>query len=87
MAEKRVMVAVSNDLYSVKAALEEAGFQTVGIADNLAGVHAVVTSGIDQAFLGESLRATRAPVIDAAGLSPDQVVESVRRAVEVRGQL
>lgn len=72
-------VAVEEGLEPVRRALAAAGYTVVGLHGQAwRGARAVVVSGIDDGFLGREDTALRAPVIDAAGLRPGEVVALVR---------
>ncbi len=77
-------VAVEQGLRPFQQALQTAGFIVVevdepGQIDQL-GAHAIVVSGMDRNFLGIQ-DSRESPVITAAGLSPEQVVDEVRRSL------
>jgi len=77
-------IAVEQGLRPFRQALKEAGFMVVEITkpdeiDTLAP-HAVVVSGMDADFMGIQ-DAREAPVITAAGRTPEEVVNQVRRSL------
>ncbi|MCL8208433.1 MAG: YkuS family protein [Actinomycetia bacterium] len=72
-------VAVDAELTPVADALKAAGFRVVGLDADLGRVQAVVVDGMEKRFLGMNRPSTPAPVIEARGLSAQQVVAEVRR--------
>lgn len=77
-------IAIEQGLRPFQQALQTAGYIVVelrepGEIDHL-GAHAVVISGMDRNFLGIQ-DSRESPVITAAGLSPEQVVDEVRRSL------
>ncbi|CAB1127943.1 conserved protein of unknown function [Candidatus Hydrogenisulfobacillus filiaventi] len=75
----KVMVAVEEDLAPVRMALARAGFTVVSLAGNAWNeAQAIVVNGLDDRFLGMEDPRTAAPVIDAAGMTPEEVVASVQ---------
>lgn len=80
-------VAVEQGLRPFQEALRNAGF-TVSEIERPEDVgrlepHAIVVSGMDRDFLGKD-DARNAPVINAAGRTPEQVVSEVRRSLGPR---
>lgn len=75
-------IAVEQGLRPFQKALETAGYMVVEVHSNedLRSVHphAVVISGIDRNFMGID-HGGKPPVIDAAGRTPEEVVDEVRR--------
>ncbi len=75
-----VTVAVQAPLEPFEQALTDAGFIVVPLTQNSwHDAQAVVVHGMDDHFLGMAEPNTRAPVINADGLTPDEVVGMVRR--------
>lgn len=80
-------VAVEQGLRPFQDALRDAGFTVVEMSEpedvSRLGAHAFVVSGVDQDFLGiqDSLDS---PVISAAGRTPQEVVDEVRRSLGPR---
>jgi hypothetical protein len=87
----RPMVAVDDALGAVQAALEAAGFTTVSVtAPTARNAQAVVVNGADgfpPGFLGmtPTTAAWPMPVINADGLTANQVVAQVKSRLEARG--
>jgi hypothetical protein len=75
-------IAVEQGLRPFQKALETAGFMVVEVQrdEDLKSLrpHAVVISGLDRDFLGLD-DGGRLPVIDAAGRTPEEIVDEVRR--------
>lgn len=80
-------VAIEGGLRPFQEALKNAGFVVVEIRtpEEVSGLdpHAVVISGMDQNFLGIT-DAVDAPVVNAAGRTPEEVVLDVRRSLGPR---
>lgn len=72
-------VAVDPELTPVADALEAAGFRVVGLDADLSRVSAVVVDGMEARLMGRTPPSTPAPVIEARGLSAEQVLAEVRR--------
>lgn len=72
-------VAVESQLSNVSEYLERQGFDVLKFQHNdsssgqLQSVDAIITSGMDLDFLGMHDIKTQAPVIDASGLSAQQI--------------
>lgn len=80
-------VAVEAALGPVVDLLEREGFQVVPLRDPVPDqVLAVVTTGGDIDLMGRQDIKTASPVIAAAGKTPAEVLEEVRRAVRTRGE-
>ncbi|MGI6626972.1 MAG: YkuS family protein [Bacillota bacterium] len=80
-------IAVEQGLRPFQHALKTAGFLVVEVkeADELDGLgaHAIVVSGMDDNFMGME-DARQAPLITAAGRTPEEVVDEVRRSLGPR---
>ncbi len=80
-------VAVEQGLRPFQDALKDAGFVVVEIERpeqvDVMDPHAIVISGVDDNFLGIT-DAREAPVINAAGRTPEEVVTEVRRSLGPR---
>lgn len=80
---KTRLVAVEENLTPVAEALRDKGYTVKSLSPGelgtLGGVEAVVVSGQDSNFLGMKDTGTKAPVINAEGLSADDVVAEVER--------
>jgi hypothetical protein len=75
-------VAVESNLTNVDQALQSGGFQTVGLEDSsLNDVSAIVVSGQDKNFLGMQDTSRKIPVINAEGLSAEDVVNQVKNHI------
>ncbi|SHJ77847.1 Uncharacterised protein family (UPF0180) [Anaerobranca californiensis DSM 14826] len=77
----RNIVAVEDGLTDVKQALENAGFKTVNLSQNITNPVAVVVTGMDENFLGMQTVTNEVPVIDCRALTAEQVVEEVQRRI------
>jgi len=74
-------IAVEDSLDSVKQALQNSGHEVVSM-DNMDSVDCAVISGIDNNVMGISDRATKASVIDATGMTADEVVRRVDQSLQ-----
>jgi hypothetical protein len=76
-------IAVENTLTNVKQALESSGHQVVGMdLQSIQNCDCCVISGQDKNMLGIAETATKAAVINAQGLSADEVLEQVNQRVQ-----
>ena len=77
-------IAVEQGLSPHSRVLEEAGYHVVTLNEKSLGMaQAIVVQGTDNNFLGMQDPRTLAPVIDAGGMTPDEVLAAVRdRAIE-----
>ncbi|HWR43781.1 YkuS family protein [Sporomusa sp.] len=73
MAKK---VAVEDNLSTIKQALEKRGY-TVVSPKSKESVMACVVMGMDNNLMDIQSTVTKAPVIDAAGMTPEQVVTRI----------
>lgn len=79
-------VAVEAALGPVVDLLRREGFQVVPLRDPVPDeVQAVVTTAGDIDLMGMQDIKTASPVIAAAGKTPEEVLEEVRRAVRMHG--
>ncbi|HEY8342344.1 MAG TPA: YkuS family protein [Calditerricola sp.] len=75
-------VAVEETLTHVEQALRAGGFEVVPLREDLLQqVDAVVISGQDTNLMGMADRQTEASVINAHGLTAEEVVQAVRERV------
>lgn len=80
-------VAVEAALAPVAEALRREGYRVVPLRDPVPqDVQAVVTTAGDINLMGMQDIKLAGPVIAAAGKTPEQVLEEVRRAVRIRGE-
>ncbi len=73
MAKK---VAVEDNLSTIKKALEQRGY-TVVSPKSKENVMACVVMGMDNNLMDIQNTITKAPVIDAAGMTPEQIVSRI----------
>ncbi len=73
------VVAVEPGLEPVREELRRRGFRTVELDGVPGGVDAVVVRGTDENLLSRQDTLTRAPVVEAAGLTARQVADEVER--------
>lgn len=82
MPDKRV--AVEGNLSSLKKFLSEQGFEVVNLDPvsesglELKNCDAIVISGVDANFLGHQDIMTKAPVIDATGLTETEILSQIK---------
>jgi len=73
-------IVVEPGLEPVRRLLREQGYSVEGLEEqrDLTGVAAVIITGMDVDVLGEQDIRTRAPVINAGGQTPQQVLARLR---------
>ncbi len=82
---ERPIVAVDRDLSRFGEALEGAGYRVVAAGDaDVAEAEVVVRAGMDDHVMGMENREIPAPIVDAAGMTADQVVAAVRHHIHPR---
>lgn len=77
---KRKRIAVEKGLTQVERALKKAGYSIVTLdqqTTNWQNASAVVVSGMEENLLGIQDTMTSAPVIEAKGLTPQQIISEV----------
>lgn len=75
-------IAVENSLDDVKNALEQNGHEVVSMdSGNLQNCDCCVISGQDKNMMGMSETATQASVINAQGMTADQIVERINQSL------
>ncbi|MBU8878363.1 YkuS family protein [Bacillus sp. FJAT-29790] len=81
MAKK---IAVEQSLTNVTDALREKGYDVVDLksAADVENCSACVVSGIDSNFMGMQDVSTQAPIIEASGLSADEVCRQVEERMQ-----
>lgn len=80
MVTKDQLIAVEGSLTNVKQALEREGYRTVELAKaKLNQAQAIVISGMDVNVMQMQDIATNVPVIDASGMSADEVLRNINR--------
>jgi len=77
-------VAVDDKLANIRQALEARGYQVAGLDQDLQDVSVVVVSGMDDNLAGDQTTMTKARVIEAAGMSAEEVVSEVERSIKVQ---
>lgn len=76
-------IAVENSLSNVKQVLESSGHQVVSMEDgNVQNCDCCVISGQDKNMMGIAETATNASVINAQGMSVEEVVQQVNQCVQ-----
>ncbi|SNX55107.1 YkuS family protein [Thermoanaerobacterium sp. RBIITD] len=81
-------IAVERQLSSVKRYLTDKGYDVVNLEQNseLSGIDikdydAIVITGQHRDMLGYENTITKSPVIDAAGLTPEDVESQIKRSI------
>lgn len=75
-------IAVENSLEDVKNALQQNGHEVVSMdSGNLQNCDCCVISGQDQNMMGMSETATQASVINAQGMTADEIVQRVNQSL------
>lgn len=75
-----VRIAVEESLSDIKQALQNNGHEVVSMtANNLSNIQYLVITGQDNNIMGISEAATNASVINADGLTAEEVVEHIDR--------
>jgi hypothetical protein len=80
LANKRI--AVEGNLGPIQEYLNQNGFQTVALNEQTAngqGCDAIVISGADQNLMGIQDAQTKVPVINAHGLTPQEVAKRLQQ--------
>lgn len=83
MAKKRV--AVENTLGNMKQYLDEKGYEVVQLDPHtqsgieMKNCDAIIIGGTDENLMGMETIKTEAPVIDARGMSPEQVLNRLEQ--------
>lgn len=73
------LIAIEDNLSPYQRVLEQAGFQVTALDDHTVGIaQAIVVQGTDNNFLGIDDPKTLAPVINADGMTPHQVLQAVQ---------
>ncbi|MEW6546264.1 MAG: YkuS family protein [Bacillota bacterium] len=86
-SEEEPAVAVETALAPVADLLQREGYRVIPLRTPVPDeVQAVVTTAGDIDLMGMQDIKTRSPVIAAAGKTPQQVLEEVRRAVRLRAE-
>jgi hypothetical protein len=75
-------VAVEDSLGTVKAALQNSGHQVVTMSNNLDDCACCVISGQDKNVMGMADAVTSASVINAEGMTDDEIVRRVDQALK-----
>lgn len=73
-------IAVDSGLTNVSQALKSAGYQVVNLKNvQLENVQCIVVSGGAENIMGIQTTLTKAPVINAEGLSTEEIVQRVKQ--------
>ena len=77
-------IGVEQSLTDVQQALEEKGFDVVALKNeqDATNCDCCVISGLDENMMGINDIVTKGPVIDASGMSADDVCQAVERRIK-----
>jgi hypothetical protein len=75
-------IAVEDSLGSVKSALQNSGHEVVAMSGNVDGCACCVISGQDKNVMGIANAATSAAVINAEGMTADEIVQRVDQSLQ-----
>lgn len=75
-------VAVENSLTNVKQALQDKGHDVVALSANMDACDCCVISGEDKDMMGIADRTTKASVINAQGMTVDEIVQRVDQSMQ-----
>lgn len=86
MPEHKQLIAVDDHLTNVRVALEQAGYETTKIVNGtMTNVAACIVSGLDNNYMGyHDTHNNKFPVIDAAGMSAEDVIKALRAHVRTQ---
>jgi hypothetical protein len=76
-------IAIEGGLTNVKKYLRSQGYD-VETVENVADADkfdAIIVTGLNNNFLGIGDAATKSPVIDASGLTPEEIHENLKRTI------
>lgn len=83
MPEDRRLIALDDQMMRLRTLIEAAGYDVVRMHEvPLDRVAAIVVNGLDANILGGQRRLTPVPIIDASGLTGDELVKAIRSRVE-----
>lgn len=75
-------IGVEDTLGQVKQYLTEKGYEVKSLKENPESYDAIVVSGQDKNFLGMHDTATKVPVIDAKGMTSEQVYDRLKVSLD-----
>lgn len=76
------IIAVQEGLTPLSELLERKGYQVLDLdRADMASVSAVVLTGMSDNMLGDQRTKTKAPVFDAGGKTPDQIVKAIENVL------
>ena len=85
VASLRKIVAVEEGLTPITLLLKRQGYEVVCLdSDRWRTADAVVISGVDKDFLEMESTSTDAPVITAAGKTPQEVLHTIEHSYKMR---
>lgn len=85
MARKRV--AIEGPLGNIGMFLEEKGYEVVSLDPHtqtgieLRNCDAIIISGMDRNLMGDTTIKTASPVIEASGMTPEEVYQQVKNRI------
>ncbi|CAG7624435.1 YkuS family protein [Paenibacillus allorhizosphaerae] len=76
-------IAVENSLQDVKNALQQSGHDVIAVdSSNIQNCDCCVISGQDKNVMGIAETATKASVINAQGMTADEIVQQVNQRLQ-----
>ena len=75
------IIAVDDDLANVRQFLQNNGYDTVSFERGMQNAKVIVVSGMDRDLFGDERITTDATVIEASGLTAEEVLEEVERVM------
>ena len=77
-------IAIDHNLTNIRRYLEDKGYQTTNLTEEIDDVALIVVTGMESNILGDEVTSTDVPIIEAAGLTADEVFDEVQRRLQVR---
>lgn len=77
------IIAVADTLSGYREMLESQGYEVISLEEGLEVADAVVVSGVDVDQSGVSAINTEAPVFDATGKHPEEVLREIERHMKL----
>lgn len=77
-------IAIDHNLTNIRRYLEDKGYQTTNLTAEIDDVALIVVTGMESNILGDEVTSTDVPIIEAAGLTADEVFDEVQRRLQVR---
>lgn len=78
------IIAVDDDLANVRQYLQENGYETTSLDRGLHKASVIVVSGMDSNVFGDQEITAEIAVIEATGLTAEEVLEEVERVMQFK---